>query len=54
MSPLGCSRVELALTGRIGWTANVYNEELFRVFEYGAMSVYLCSRWAELTNQGGF
>lgn len=27
------------LTGRIGWSQNVYNEELFRVFEYGAMWV---------------
>jgi hypothetical protein len=27
------------LMSRINWTPNVYNEELFRVFEYGAMSV---------------
>ena len=29
----------LMLMGSIGWTPNVYNEELFRVFDYGAMSV---------------
>jgi len=33
----------LELMGSIGWTPNVYNEELFRVFEYGAMLVILSS-----------
>lgn len=35
-----------AKENRIGWTPNVYNEELFRVFEYGAMSVYVF--WSKL------
>jgi hypothetical protein len=30
-------RSRFKLIGRINWTPNVYNEELFRVFEYGAM-----------------
>jgi hypothetical protein len=34
---LACSCVLRKLMIRIHWTPNVYNEELFRVFEYGAM-----------------
>lgn len=31
------SPIQNQADSRIHWTPNVYNEELFRVFEYGAM-----------------
>ena len=34
---LACIWDRVADLDRIGWSHNIYNEELFRVFEYGAM-----------------
>jgi hypothetical protein len=42
----------LELMSRISWTPNVYNEELFRVFEYGAMLVGLILGGKSADDQG--